>query len=211
MMRLRTLLAILVISLGMDCVAQTTAATQYVPVCTGIGTPKVTCTYITLAQFAALLPPGPPGPAGAPGSPGQAATIAAGNVVTLPPGSPVTVINSGSTSAAVFDFGIPQGNGGTNGTNGTNGVDGAAATITVGTVTIGTPASVTNVGTSAAAIFNFVLQPGPPGPQIPGLTVSTDGTTLIWNGIFQTTATGPGSIQMDGFALTCTATGPKCQ
>jgi hypothetical protein len=52
---------------------------------------------------------------------------------------------------------------------------------------------------------------GPPGPIIPGLSVSADGVTLTWNGIFQTTATGPGSIQMDGFALTCTATGPKCQ
>lgn len=57
---------------------------------------------------------------------------------------------------------------------------------------------------------------GPQGPQgvsgtlLPGLTVSTDGTILTWNGIFKTTASGPGSIQMDGFALTCTATGPKC-
>lgn len=50
---------------------------------------------------------------------------------------------------------------------------------------------------------------GIPGPMIPGLTVS--GNVLMWNGTFQTTSSGSGSIQMDGFSLTCTATGPKCQ
>jgi hypothetical protein len=52
---------------------------------------------------------------------------------------------------------------GTNGTNGTNGAqgpagsDGAAATVTVGTTTTGATASVTNSGTSNAAVLNFVL------------------------------------------------------
>jgi hypothetical protein len=49
------------------------------------------------------------------------------------------------------------------GTPGTPGADGAAATITVGTVTIGPPGtapSVTNSGTSAAAIFDFVFPIG---------------------------------------------------
>jgi hypothetical protein len=53
---------------------------------------------------------------------------------------------------------------------------------------------------------------GPPGPQIPGLTVSSDGLTLTWNGIFKTTASGPGQLQMNGFSLSCTAAGPAlCQ
>ena len=45
-----------------------------------------------------------------------------------------------------------------------NGADGAAATIAVGTVVTGFPSSVTNVGTAAAAIFNFVLEQGIQGP-----------------------------------------------
>ena len=51
------------------------------------------------------------------------------------------------------------GSGGTGGTGGT-GTPGRAATIEVGTVVSGTTASVTNVGTSDAAVFNFVLPKG---------------------------------------------------
>ena len=51
------------------------------------------------------------------------------------------------------------GSGGTGGTGGT-GTPGLAATIKVGTVVSGATASVTNVGTSNAAVFNFVLPKG---------------------------------------------------
>ena len=51
------------------------------------------------------------------------------------------------------------GSGGTGGTGGT-GTQGLAATIKVGTVVSGDTASVTNVGTSNAAVFNFVLPKG---------------------------------------------------
>ena len=51
------------------------------------------------------------------------------------------------------------GTGGTGGTDGT-GTPGLAATIEVGTVVSGDTASVTNVGTSNAAVFNFVLPKG---------------------------------------------------
>ena len=51
------------------------------------------------------------------------------------------------------------GSGGTGGTGGT-GTPGLAATIAVGTVVSGDTASVTNVGTSNAAVFNFVLPKG---------------------------------------------------
>ena len=51
------------------------------------------------------------------------------------------------------------GSGGTGGTGGT-GTPGRAATIQVGTVVSGNTASVTNVGTSDAAVFNFVLPKG---------------------------------------------------
>ena len=49
--------------------------------------------------------------------------------------------------------------GGSGGTGGT-GTPGRAATITVGTVVSGDTASVTNVGTSNDAVFNFVLPKG---------------------------------------------------
>jgi hypothetical protein len=57
---------------------------------------------------------------------------------------------------------------GANGTNGTNGTNGAAATVGVGTVTTGaagTSASVTNSGSSSAAVFNFTIPQGLVGAQ----------------------------------------------
>lgn len=43
------------------------------------------------------------------GNPGTAATVTVGTVTTLPAGSSATVTNVGTSSAAVFDFGIPKG------------------------------------------------------------------------------------------------------
>ena len=58
---------------------------------------------------------------------------------------------------------IPRGPSGPQGPVGPAGTNGTAATITVGDVTSGTPASVTNSGTSSAAIFDFVIPPGSSG------------------------------------------------
>lgn len=52
------------------------------------------------------------------GAKGDAATVTAGTTTTLPAGSSATVVNSGTTSAAVFNFGIPQGADGADGTDG---------------------------------------------------------------------------------------------
>lgn len=93
------------------------------------------------------------GPAGQDGQDGfspVANVTKNGNTATI------TVTDAvGTTTATVSD-----------GTNGTNGQDGAAATITVGTVTTGQPgtsASVTNSGTTSAAVFDFVIPEGQPG------------------------------------------------
>ena len=43
------------------------------------------------------------------GAPGAAATIAVGTVTTVAAGDPATVTNVGTSSAAIFDFEIPQG------------------------------------------------------------------------------------------------------
>lgn len=56
-----------------------------------------------------------------------------------------------------------KGNKGDTGSPGANGAPGAAATIQVGNVSSGTNASVTNSGTSAAAVFDFVLPKGDKG------------------------------------------------
>jgi hypothetical protein len=116
---------------------------------------------------------GPTGPPGSQGSPGAAATIAVGSTTTLAPGSSATVNNSGSSSAATFNFGIPAGVQGNTGATGSQGPAGNAATIAVGSTTTGAPgtnANVTNTGTSAAAVFAFTIPrgdvgaQGPPGP-----------------------------------------------
>ena len=52
---------------------------------------------------------------------------------------------------------------GVKGEKGDPGTPGTAATITVGTVTSGTTAKVTNRGTANAAIFDFVLPKGDKG------------------------------------------------
>ena len=139
----------------------------------------------------------PPGPTGA------AATIDAGTTTTGVAGSSASVTNSGTTSAAVFDFTIPKGDQGIQGIQGIQGVQGPSGTITVGTVTTVTNssgASVTNSGTSENAVFNFNIPVGAdstvPGPQgIQGIQgpegpAGADGTnyfTLSGSDIYRST------------------------
>lgn len=49
------------------------------------------------------------GSQGDPGATGADATVSVGTTTTLPAGSNATVTNSGTSTAAVFDFGIPEG------------------------------------------------------------------------------------------------------
>ena len=66
---------------------------------------------------------------------------------------------------------------GETGPAGPTGPAGTAATITVGTVTSGDTAAVTNAGTSAAAKFNFVLPRGPQGATGPAGAQGLKGDT----------------------------------
>lgn len=93
------------------------------------------------------------------GDKGDAATIGVGNVTS---GDVAKITNSGTSSAAIFDFVLPKGD---------------AATIKVGTVTEGESAKVTNSGNKHEAIFDFVLPSGEPGksPKIQG------GTWWVWS------------------------------
>jgi hypothetical protein len=61
------------------------------------------------------------GVAGATGPAGAAATVSVGSVVTGAPGTQAMVTNTGSGSAAVLNFTIPQGETGANGTGGSGG------------------------------------------------------------------------------------------
>jgi hypothetical protein len=57
----------------------------------------------------AMSPSGPTGPAGADGADGAAATIAVGDVASVPYGTPPTVTNVGTPAAAIFDFELETG------------------------------------------------------------------------------------------------------
>ena len=134
--------------------------------------------------------PGPAGTNGTNGTNGAAATISVGTTTTLSPGASATVTNAGTSSAAVFNFGIPAGqkgdtgDTGATGATGATGSPGAAATIAAGTTTTGaagSSASVANSGTSSAAVFDFTIPRGDKGDQgdqgDPGVGVPAGGTT----------------------------------
>lgn len=70
-------------------------------------------------------PAGSTGAQGPTGPTGAAATIAAGTTTTLAPGNSATVTNVGSSSAAVFNFGIPSGLTGATGPQGATGATGS--------------------------------------------------------------------------------------
>jgi hypothetical protein len=72
--------------------------------------------WINLVSLAEIT--GPQGPQGDPGTPGAAATIAVGTTTTGLPGTNAAVVNSGTSSAAVFDFTIPRGDTGAQGPQG---------------------------------------------------------------------------------------------
>lgn len=151
--------------------------------------------------------PGPTGPTGPTGSTGSAASIALGTVSTGGVGSSAVITNSGTSSAATFNFTIPVGATGATGPTGPTGPigpTGSAATITVGTVSTGTTA-VTNSGTSAAAVLDFTLQIGPTGPTGPtGPIGPTGAASTVAGPTGPTGATGP----TGPLGITSSATAP---
>jgi len=128
---------------------------------------------------------GPAGAVGAPGAPGPAATVAVGTVTTGAAGSSAAITNSGTSSAAVLNFTIPQGAAGPPGAagfglllsgvgNGTSSGGAALTTIdggTPGTVSVlplsgylTSPVSATlsgGVPQFAAGSFAGIMQPFP--------------------------------------------------
>ena len=93
--------------------------------------------------------------------------IEIGETTTGEPGTPARVTNSGTDTAPVLDFTIPEGE------------KGDAATIQVGEVTASDPGSdpkVTNSGTANAAVFDFVLPRGQTGPTGQAATIEVEST-----------------------------------
>ena len=112
---------------------------------------------------------------------GDAATVAVGTTTTGAAGTSAAVSNSGTTSAAVFNFTVPKGDVGATGT---------AATVAVGTTTTGvagTSATVSNSGTTSAAVLNFTIPKGDTG---------ADGTSVVIKGSVATSASLPTIIPM---------------
>lgn len=118
------------------------------------------------------------------GDVGPANSLAIGSVTTGAAGSSASASITGSAPSQTLNLTIPRGNTGATGETGPQGATGAAATITVGTVvTVGPddPATVTNSGTSGAAVFDFELPKGDPGTPINHRGDYNAGTTYAIN------------------------------
>jgi hypothetical protein len=91
--------------------------------------------------------------AGTNGTNGTAATITVGSVTTGAAGSSASVVNAGTSSAAVLNFSIPQGAAGASGAAGSTGPAGSSGVISV-------TAPLTNSGTSSAAVLGISIGTG---------------------------------------------------
>ena len=140
--------------------------------------------------------PGTPGAAGAPGSPGTAASVNAGTTTTGAPGTNANVVNSGTSSTAIFDFTIPRGDVGPVGPGG-QGIEikGTVANHAALPTTGNQPGDVwvtldTGHGWSwnGTAWVDIGPLQGPPGAVGPSGSQGVRGS--VWN----STASDPGSI-----------------
>ena len=152
----------------------------------GEGTKPVTGKYVGAAGFVTLIADavdirGLKGDKGDEGDAGPANSLNIGTVVS---GASASATISGTAPTQELNLVLPkgdtgsqgiqgiqgiqgvQGNKGDKGDKGDTGDNGAAATIAVGTVTTGAPgssATVTNVGTTSAAVFDFTIPRGAAG------------------------------------------------
>lgn len=111
------------------------------------------------------------------GDPGTAATVSVGTVSTGAPGSNAAVTNSGTESAAVFNFTIPRGN------DGASGVTPNVKAGTTTTLSAGSSATVTRRAGSpdSAPIFDFGIPKGDKG----------DGADITIDAAMSSTSTNP--------------------
>jgi hypothetical protein len=150
------------------------------------------------------------------GPAGAAATLAVGTTTSVSNAGTAAVTNSGTSSAAILDFVLRDGPTGAQGIQGIQGVQGDTGTFAVGTTTSVTnagTATVTNVGSSTAGTFDFVLRDGPTGPtgpQGPTGTLDVGTVTSVSNaGTAVVTNVGSSSAGTFDFTLRDGPTGPQ--
>ena len=107
------------------------------------------------------------GDIGATGAVGRAGSVTIGTTTTGSAGGNASVTNSGTSSEAVLNFNIPKGVSGATGIQGPQGQTGATgatgtgATVSINSVSTlaeGASATVTNIGSTTAAVFNFGMK-----------------------------------------------------
>ena len=111
-----------------------------------------------------------------------------------------TVVETTATNVVTATSVGPQGAQGITGATGADGADGAAATIAVGTVTTGaagSSATVTNSGTSAAAVFDFSIPQGATGATGPAGADGADGANGGTDIVLDTTPQLGGDLDMN--------------
>lgn len=157
--------------------------------------------------WAVLAQAGGSGGAGATGATGPAATVNVGTVTTLAAGAQATVMNSGTTSAAVLNFGIPQGAAGTGGSGGGTGSTGNPMTTAIyHAVSFATSFYSVNVPNASASETAAVLSWIPRHCTAARLDVFSQQSALI---TVTLRAGTPGS--MTGTTLSCAASsGGSC-
>ncbi len=143
-------------------------------------------------------PQGPQGPKGNTGSAGPQGVPGA----TGATGMQGTQGNPGATGATGA-----TGMQGVQGNTGATGSAGTAATISVGTVTTGTPGSsvsISNAGTSGAAVFNFTIPRGNTGATGPSTVGSYNSRAVALATAYQATDTTKPAIVTINLASTAT-------
>ncbi len=154
--------------------------------------------YLTGTKDAPVLnfgiPKGYKGDTGQTGATGQAATIAVGTVTTGQPTDPASVTNSGTSSAAVFNFVIPKGDkgdtgaAGVDGQDGTNGQDGYSPAVTITSITGGHTVNITDKDHPTGQSFNVM---DGTTPTVPVTDVTVNGTSVVTSSVAQVVVPEP--------------------
>jgi hypothetical protein len=150
------------------------------------------------------------------GPAGEAATLAIGTTTSVANAGTASVTNVGTNTNGTLNFVLRDGPTGPQGIQGIQGVQGNTGTFAIGTTTSVTnsgTASVTNVGSSTAGTFDFVLRDGPTGPtgpQGPTASLAVGTVTSVTNsGTASVTNVGSSSAGTFDFVLRDGPTGPQ--
>jgi hypothetical protein len=127
---------------------------------------------------------GATGNIGATGPAGAAATVAAGTTTTGAPGTSASVVNSGTSAAAVFNFTIPRGDVGATGPQGPPGSSGTGT----GTVGSGTGPQIAQYAAGTGTVVN-------------GVTLSGDATIAAGGALTLNTTVNPNVGTFQGLTV----------